>query len=111
MRKLVIFLSMTTALFAASTVYLLTGRLDPPTAPAVGGAPAPLTPAPPPTASLPAPVAAVPTSAMPSTAASSPRLGDLDLRFLADAADPSRRLDLIAATKANLEAEYQRLAQ
>jgi len=113
MRKLVIFLSATTALFAASTVYLLTERRDPSTTrmPAVADAPAPPIPAPPPAGSVPTPVATAPTSATPSPVASSPRLGDLDRRFLADAADPARRLDLIAATKANLNAEYQRLAQ
>lgn len=112
MRKLVIFLSLTTAIFAASTVYLLTERRAPSVPPPVVASAGAAVVAPPASGvSAPSPV----TERRPSTAVAAPpgapRLSDLDRRFLADAADPARRLDLVAGTKASFKAEYQRLAQ
>lgn len=111
MRKLVIFLSFTTAIFAASTIYLLAQRRSADAAPVAAGPVAAATAVQAgavPVAGTSAPVTTPTVNEHPMTK-SDFRLGDLDRRFLADAADPAARAKLIADTRSNLANEYQRL--
>jgi hypothetical protein len=113
MRKLVIFLSLTSVAFAASTIYLLAGRepLAAPPAPPTANVEAPASAPPPP--SMQAPATSQPIAGPPGKAAAihEPRLNEFDRRFLAEVADPARRVELVSAAKANLKLEYRRLAQ